>query len=95
MELVEEEDAQLFRQHGWVLHELINKSKYKAIVENFSMTKEEKKSIESRYMKHLDVGTKTGLIFPKFTFMEFMKSSDTFIGAMPLALRFFRTKEVL
>ena len=77
-QLQAEDDAQLYRMHGWALYELKTKSVYKEHVEVFIMPKEEKKNLPHS-LKYLDVGTKTGLTFPKTTFMDFMRKSDTFI----------------
>ena len=75
-QLISEDDAQLLRMHGWVLYELVKKSKFTHIVKKLRM---EDKSKLPQYLKFLDVGTNTGLTFPKRTLMPFMRASDTFI----------------
>ena len=75
-ELVEEEESELYRMHGWVLYELLKKSQFKEIVKTFKL---DDKSVLPHSLRLRDVGTKTGLTFPKTIFMAFMKSSDRFI----------------
>ena len=75
-ELLEEEDSQLYRMHGWVLYELVKKSEYKDTVKQFKLGD---KSELPQAIKFLDVGTKVGLTFPKSEFMPFMRACDRFI----------------
>ena len=80
-ELDIENEAQLYRMHGWALFELHKKSTFKDTVQYFILPKEEKESLPQYKvaLTYLDVGTKTGLTFPKKTFLDFMRTSDTFI----------------
>ena len=71
-------DEQLYRMHGWVLYELKKKTVYKELLEDFTMCTDDKKSLPP-YLHFLDVGTNTGLTFPKPIFLSFMKASDSFI----------------
>jgi len=72
-ELVAEDASQLYRMHGWVLFELSKKSKYPEVVNTFKL---KDKTVLPDAIRFLDVGTKTGLTFPKSVFMPFMKTSD-------------------
>ena len=76
MEVIEENEAQLMRMHGWVLHELSSKSKFQGYIETFIL--QDKTNIP-KAMQLLDVGTKTGLIFVKYEFKPFMNASDLFV----------------
>ena len=62
-ELLEEEDSQLYRMHGWVLYELVKKSEYKDTVKQFKLGD---KSELPQAIKFLDVGTKVILFFWSF-----------------------------
>ena len=78
-ELMEEDEGQLYRMHGWVLFELLTKSKHTEIVKEFKLVD---KSRIPQAMKFLDVGTNTGLTFPKIAFMDFMRASDRFVRSV-------------
>ena len=73
-DLIKEDTAQLFRMHGWVLHEFEKKSiGDQKIVQSLKL--EDKESLP-KYLQMLDYGTKTGLTFPKYEFLTFMRESD-------------------
>ena len=74
-----EEESELYKMYGWALFELKKKGIHTNILDSCSMSKLEKESLGYLNLKNLDVGCKTGLTFPKKSFMDFMKTSDLFI----------------
>ena len=77
-ELVMEEESHLYEMHGWALFELKKKCDEVETLQEFTMPEESKQTLPLA-LRNKDVGTKTGLTFPKRVFMDFMKSSDLFI----------------